>query len=409
MLCAASSGPEAGGTRVTISGQHFEAVEAVAFGVGRATGVEVKSSTEIRAVAPPGTGTVNVSVVNPLNTSAVTRADQYTYVRARSLAAPAISRLQANAGPQGGGTRVMISGTNLQGATGVTFGTQKATRYTVLSASMISATSPATSSAGEVDVRVTTASGQSALGSPDRFSYHPGARRSRGGRTPGVSSGTAVAKAARSTSRRPAPGKRSRCPAASVHARAEGRRHRRGVRRKHLRRARPGQHAAQQHARRDIGTARSQRDRRRCQARARARERPRARVGRKPVRPARRRDDGNPHQACRSRGPEPAGHGDRRRWEPDARLGSRQRLQPGSAQQRHRRGVGRRRIRAARRREHAEQLRARRSQGAPRSRRDRCRRRLRPGAAQRRYGPGLGGRHERATRRRLHDSSVANR
>ena len=167
----ASSGPEAGGTRVTISGKHFEDVEAVTLGLAKATAVEVKSASEIRATTPGGTGVVNVGVTSPLDTSAVSTADRFTYVRASSVGAPSISRVQSNAGPLGGGTRVMISGANFQSATGVLFGQEKASAYSVLSASAISAIVPAAKSGGAVDVRVLTPSGESPTIATDRFSY----------------------------------------------------------------------------------------------------------------------------------------------------------------------------------------------------------------------------------------------
>src|SRR5206468_3045853 len=63
-----------------------------------------------------------------------------------------------------------ITGSGLSGATGVKFGDNDASGYTVDNDGQITATSPA-GSAGTVDVTVTTAGGTSATGSADRYTY----------------------------------------------------------------------------------------------------------------------------------------------------------------------------------------------------------------------------------------------
>jgi hypothetical protein len=82
---------------------------------------------------------------------------------------PTISGLAPNNGPTAGGTSVVITGTNLTGATAVKFGTLAAV-FTVNSASQITATSPP-GTAGIVDVMVTTANGTSAISTTDQFAY----------------------------------------------------------------------------------------------------------------------------------------------------------------------------------------------------------------------------------------------
>jgi sugar lactone lactonase YvrE len=74
-----STGPEAGGTTVTIHGHGFSGVRAVKFGEKLATGVTVKSETEITAIAPAGSGAVEVSVVTGEGITAPTPADKFTY------------------------------------------------------------------------------------------------------------------------------------------------------------------------------------------------------------------------------------------------------------------------------------------------------------------------------------------
>ena len=72
-------GPEAGGTSVTITGSNLDEATAVTFGSTAATSFKMESGTSIVAVAPAGTGTVDVSVSTPGGTSATSSADEFTY------------------------------------------------------------------------------------------------------------------------------------------------------------------------------------------------------------------------------------------------------------------------------------------------------------------------------------------
>src|SRR5207248_9321121 len=78
-----------------------------------------------------------------------------------------------SSGPTTGGTSVTITGSRFTGATAVKFGANDATAFTVNSDAQITATSPA-GVAGVVDVTVTTASGPSAIGTNDKFTYVAG-------------------------------------------------------------------------------------------------------------------------------------------------------------------------------------------------------------------------------------------
>ncbi len=85
---------------------------------------------------------------------------------------PSITNLSPKYGPSTGGTQVTITGTNFTGAMTVTFGGTPATSFSVISDTVITATSPATTGAGSVDVQVTTAAGSSRTGlDPDMFTY----------------------------------------------------------------------------------------------------------------------------------------------------------------------------------------------------------------------------------------------
>ncbi|WP_336691434.1 IPTL-CTERM sorting domain-containing protein [Delftia acidovorans] len=161
-----SSGPQTGGTTVTLTGTNLGGATAVTFGSTAATGFTVNSATQITATSPAGTGTVDVRVTTVGGTSASSTADQFTYV-----AAPTVASISPSSGPQTGGTTVTLTGTNLGGATAVTFGGTAATGFTVNSATQITATSPA--GTGTVDVRVTTVGGTSATSAADQYTYVP--------------------------------------------------------------------------------------------------------------------------------------------------------------------------------------------------------------------------------------------
>jgi hypothetical protein len=163
-------GPRAGGTSVTITGIDFLGATAVDFGATAATSFTVNSGSSITAVSPAGTGTVDVTVVGPGGRSAIVPEDRFQYVLPISLLPPSVSRVTPTEGPSGGGTSVTITGANLAGASAVSFGTQAATRFTVNSASSITAVSPA-ASPGAVDVFVTTANGTSRAVAGDRFTF----------------------------------------------------------------------------------------------------------------------------------------------------------------------------------------------------------------------------------------------
>ncbi|WP_199228409.1 putative Ig domain-containing protein [Caulobacter sp. D4A] len=162
-----TSGSTAGGTSVVLTGSNFVNITAVTFGGTNATGYTVNSATQITATAPAGSaGTVNARVTSSTGGQSATAAgNQYTYV-----APPTVTSISPTAGPTGGGTSVTITGTNLSGATAVSFGGTAATGFTVNSATQITATAPA-GSAGTVDVRVTTAGGQSATSAADQYTY----------------------------------------------------------------------------------------------------------------------------------------------------------------------------------------------------------------------------------------------
>ena len=73
-------GAVAGGTSVTVTGNDFNSATAVDFNSTTAATFTVNSSTSITAVAPAGTGLVDITVSSPEGTSATSTADQFTFV-----------------------------------------------------------------------------------------------------------------------------------------------------------------------------------------------------------------------------------------------------------------------------------------------------------------------------------------
>ncbi len=145
-----SSGSTVGGTAVTITGTNFASGATVTFGSSVATNVVVSNSTSITATAPAGTaGAVTVTVTNPTGQSG-SMTNGFTYVAGLS-----ISGVSPGNGPPAGGTAVTITGTDFASGATVTFGTAAATNVVVVSATEITATSPA-GSAGAVTVSVTS-------------------------------------------------------------------------------------------------------------------------------------------------------------------------------------------------------------------------------------------------------------
>jgi hypothetical protein len=154
-----ASGPAAGGTSVTITGTNLSGATGVSFG-GAGGSITADSSTQITATSPAGSGTVNVTVTTPGGTSAASSVDQFTYV----VPAPTVTKVSPVSG--NADAKVTIDGTNLSGATSVSFGGTAAT-FTQVSSTEVVATAPAI--CARVNVTVTTAGGTSAITSADLF------------------------------------------------------------------------------------------------------------------------------------------------------------------------------------------------------------------------------------------------
>ena len=164
------SGPQRGGTVVSVRGAGFSGATAVHFGSIPATTFTVNSATLITATSPAGTpASVAVTVTAPGGTSPPTTADLFTYI----AAAPAVSGVSPASGPAAGGTVVTVTGASFTGASTVSFGGVPATTFTVNSAGSITATAPPGTAGSVVGVTVTGPGGTSTVNASDSFSYGP--------------------------------------------------------------------------------------------------------------------------------------------------------------------------------------------------------------------------------------------
>jgi hypothetical protein len=164
-----TSGPSTGGTSVTVTGTNFTGVSAVSFGASPVALFTVNSPTSITAIAPPGSGTVDVTVTATVGTSAVNASDQFIYVVVPPPP-PTVTGVDPVSGPVG--SLVTVLGTNFVNVNAVNFGATPATSFTVNTASTVTAIVPA--GTGTVDVTVTTATGTSTVNTSDQFTYTAG-------------------------------------------------------------------------------------------------------------------------------------------------------------------------------------------------------------------------------------------
>jgi hypothetical protein len=153
---------------VTLTGTAFTGATAVRFGTTAATSFTVVSPTQITAVAPAGTGTVQVTVASPGGTSS--QAVMFTYVAA---SVPTLTAVVPGQGPASGGNTVTLSGTNLSAVTQVLFGGTAASSFTVVSATQITAVVPP-GIEGSVAVTVSTPGGTTSPSVPGSFFYYLG-------------------------------------------------------------------------------------------------------------------------------------------------------------------------------------------------------------------------------------------
>jgi len=159
-------GPTVGGATVTIAGTGLADATEVNFGGTPATIISDTATQIVVASPAEPAGTVDVTVVTPVQTSAPSTADKYAY---RLM--PVVTGVSPASGFVVGGATVTITGSDLAAATAVNFG---GTPATIISdtATKIVATSPA-EPGGTVDVTVVTPDGTSLTSPADQFTYIP--------------------------------------------------------------------------------------------------------------------------------------------------------------------------------------------------------------------------------------------
>ncbi|MEU1628434.1 IPT/TIG domain-containing protein [Streptomyces sp. NPDC020096] len=171
MPVSPSQGSTSGGTPVTITGTNLGGATAVHFGSRPATGVTSVSATQLTAVSPSGSGTVEVTVTTPGGNS---NPEPFFYI-----SAPWITSVSPAAGQFGGGNTVTITGSFLGSTEQVVFGPgavhgggQNAA-FTIVSDTEIIAVAPP-EAAGAADIIIQSPGGNADLLSAYTYLAGPG-------------------------------------------------------------------------------------------------------------------------------------------------------------------------------------------------------------------------------------------
>jgi len=151
------SGSTLEGTSVTIRGTNFTGATLVTFGELSATNISIVNSTTITCITPVrSVGAVDITVTTGGGPSV--SFSSFTYITP-----PSITDISPSSGSTLGGTTVTITGTNFTGATSVTFGGLAATNINVVNSTTITCITRDRTTAGTVDIIVTTGGGPSTI------------------------------------------------------------------------------------------------------------------------------------------------------------------------------------------------------------------------------------------------------
>jgi hypothetical protein len=162
-----SSGPDTGGTRVTITGVGFVGVSSVTFDGVPGSAVSVSSPTSLQVVSPAHQAQlVHINVVTTAGTSRTVSEDRFRFLPG----VPQVTHLAPSSGPTSGATRVTVTGDDFESVSSVTFGGVPGTDVTVLSLTELEVTTPA-HVAGTVPVEVTTPVGTSPSVAGSQFTF----------------------------------------------------------------------------------------------------------------------------------------------------------------------------------------------------------------------------------------------
>ncbi|HRI98386.1 MAG TPA: IPT/TIG domain-containing protein [Nocardioides sp.] len=164
-----TSGGTGGGTTVTVTGTNLTGATSVTFGGTAGTGLVVGSATSLTVTSPAhAAGVVDVLVSTPGGTSAASASAKFQYVVPGGQ--PVVEEIAPASGPTDTGVAVTVRGSGFTGATAVNFGAVAATSLTVVDDTELMVTSPP-QPAGQVDLRVVTPAGISAVVPEDQFTY----------------------------------------------------------------------------------------------------------------------------------------------------------------------------------------------------------------------------------------------
>ncbi len=168
---APTAGLAAGGTVVTLKGSGFTGATGVKFGTTPAATFKVLSDSVIEAVAPPGAGTVTVSVSTPRGLVRGGPLSRYTYI--------SLGSVTPSDGPASGSTEIVIRGHDLGQVNTLWVGERQATNLKVISDDEITALTPPGSGDEPVTIAQITyrAPGEEVLNGPrPTLFFHYGAR-----------------------------------------------------------------------------------------------------------------------------------------------------------------------------------------------------------------------------------------
>jgi hypothetical protein len=163
-----TSGPDTGGTSVTVAGTHFTGASDVKFGSTSAVSFTVNSDESLTAVAPEEVaGSADVRVTTSGGTSPIAAKDKFKFT-------PTVTGVSPNTGLTTGGATVTVTGTGFEPGTTATtfkFGTTTASGVNCTSTTECTVVSPA-HAAGKAYVRATVNKATSpSNGSADQFTY----------------------------------------------------------------------------------------------------------------------------------------------------------------------------------------------------------------------------------------------
>jgi hypothetical protein len=172
-----SSGPEAGGSPLTLTGTNFEPGAAVLFSnsaptIAAGVNCSVVSNTTITCLTPSlPSGAANITVTNV--DDQVSAPSAFTFSTSTPFATAVSPNMTPDTGTTNGGTVVAIFGSDFAAGASVTFGGLLADRIAVLNVNTILASLPA-GRAGLAAVLVTNPSGTNGT-LPGGYTYAPGA------------------------------------------------------------------------------------------------------------------------------------------------------------------------------------------------------------------------------------------